>query len=38
MNDKDLIRAVAHDFGVSVEQTSKVLKPLATNMKIALND
>jgi len=35
MNDKDLIRAVARDCGVSVEQ---VLKSLATNMKIALND
>ena len=39
MNDKDLIRAVAHDCGVSVEnKTAKVLKSLATNMKIALND
>ena len=38
MNDKDLIRAVARDCGVSVEQTSKVLKSLATNMKIAVND
>ena len=39
MNDKHLIRAVAHDCGVSVgTETAKVIKSLATNMKIALND
>ncbi len=38
MNDSDLTRAIAQNCGVSVEETAKVLKSLATNIKIALND
>lgn len=38
MNDRDLIRAIAQSCGVSVGETAKVLKSLATNIKIALND
>ena len=38
MNDKDLILAIVQECGVSVEETAKVLKSLATNIKIALNN
>ena len=38
MNDRELIRAIAQNSGVSVVKTEKVLKSLATNIKIALND
>lgn len=38
MNDKDLIRAIAHECGFTVKETAKVLKSLATNIKIALNN
>ncbi len=38
MNNRDLIRAIARNSGVSVEETGKVLKSLATNIKIALSD
>ena len=37
-NDKDLIRAISQECGVSVEETAKVLRSLASNIKIALND
>ena len=38
MDNRDLIRAIAQNSGVSVVETAKVLKSLATNIKIALID
>ena len=38
MNGTNFIRAIARNCGVTVEETAKVLRSLATNIKIALND
>ena len=38
MNGINFIRAIARNCGVTVEETAKGLKSLATNIKIALND